>query len=678
MTLLWTLLAALAVGVRSGEVAANPIRKVVNLLQKMGEKIESEGEKEKELNDKFVCYCKTELADFEKGKADLEAAVSKLTADIQVTNSSISQLQQEIETKKAERAEVKEIQATTQSQREQEHSEYAKADAERHASIDAMSDALRVLNKSKATGFLQSKAKVFQQLSKEKVRRLQDAVLSGKSATETDRELISSFFDASSTETGDGDVGTVRVLLEHLQDEAKVDDSKSDEQVTKSVDIFNELMTAKKGELQTIEETVAQKIDRLGELRVLLVEQKGQLSDAQKSASKDFTMLENLAEQCKARASEWEVRTKTRAEEVQAIQETINILNNDEALDTFKKTLPSPSLLQVRTSTEQLRLKLLGLLSKLSENKTPQQRAGMDLLAVALSSKGVDFAKVQKMIDGMIELTKKEQKDDDDKKTFCKEQFFEAERKVKDLTHKLNHLQAAVQDGKSAVETLEEEISKLTYGLADLDKAVAEATKQRQQEHSEYQELLASDSQAKDLLHTAKNRLNQFYHPELPQAKLSTDALFLQVDIKLHDHQAPEGLGEFKKQEGSGNNVLQMLDTLVRDLDAEMAEAKHDEANAQKLYQRLLEDAKAKRTADSQVVADKQKAKAEAETNTIRHGESARAEAEEIKDVELYQSELHGTCDWLLTNFDARKEARSQEQETLTQSKAVLAGTSVE
>jgi len=40
-------------------VEVNPIRKVVTLLQNMQIKVTAEGEKEKELFDKFMCYCKT-------------------------------------------------------------------------------------------------------------------------------------------------------------------------------------------------------------------------------------------------------------------------------------------------------------------------------------------------------------------------------------------------------------------------------------------------------------------------------------------------------------------------------------------------------------------------------------------------------------------------------------------
>merc|ERR1719217_1587528 len=61
-------------------------------------------------------------------------------------------------------------------------------------------------------------------------------------------------------------------------------------------------------------------------------------------------MLSTLGEQCKTKAAEQAAKDKTRAEEVSAISEAINILNDDDALDVFKKAVPS-ALIQSASST---------------------------------------------------------------------------------------------------------------------------------------------------------------------------------------------------------------------------------------------------------------------------------------------------------------------------------------
>merc|ERR1719362_2534079 len=66
--------------------------------------------------------------------------------------------------------------------------------------------------------------------------------------------------------------------------------------------------------------------------------------------------------------------------------------------------------------------------------------------------------------------------------------------------------------------TTKEQIDALEDGIRALDKSVAEATEQRKED---YEELMASDAAAKELIGFAKNRLNKFYNPKLykPPAK---------------------------------------------------------------------------------------------------------------------------------------------------------------
>merc|ERR1719378_1200919 len=81
----------------------------------------------------------------------------------------------------------------------------------------------------------------------------------------------------------------------------------------------------------------------------------------------DTKFLADLEENCGTKATEWEERQKTRSEELLAISEAIKILNDDDALDLFKKTLPSAasaSLVQVRSSGAALRKRAIEALAR--------------------------------------------------------------------------------------------------------------------------------------------------------------------------------------------------------------------------------------------------------------------------------------------------------------------------
>merc|ERR1711972_1075975 len=76
----------------------NPIRKVVTLLQMMQKKVTEEGEKEKDLYDKFMCYCKNGAGDLKASIADNEAKLGQLPEDIKAKKAEKSKTEEDLTT----------------------------------------------------------------------------------------------------------------------------------------------------------------------------------------------------------------------------------------------------------------------------------------------------------------------------------------------------------------------------------------------------------------------------------------------------------------------------------------------------------------------------------------------------------------------------------------------------
>merc|ERR1719230_412248 len=93
----------------------------------------------------------------------------------------------------------------------------------------------------------------------------------------------------------------------------------------------------------------------------------------------------------------------------------------------------------------------------------------LNLIALALKGKKVSFDKVIGMIDEMVELLKKEQIDDDDKKEYCEKTIDETEDKIKQLELTIGDLSKAIDDAKEGIATLTEEIAALEDGIRALD-----------------------------------------------------------------------------------------------------------------------------------------------------------------------------------------------------------------
>merc|ERR1719313_588681 len=116
------------------------------------------------------------------------------------------------------------------------------------------------------------------------------------------------------------------------------------------------------------------------------------------------------------------------------------------------------------------------------------------------------------------------------------------------------------------------------------------------------------------------------------------------------------------------------MDLLIKDLDKEMTEAETAEKDAQADYQQMMKDSAETRATDTKTLGDKEAAKADTEAALQAHTDDHSAHSKELMNTMEYIASLHSGCDWLLQNFDARKEARTSEIDALEKAKAVLNG----
>merc|ERR1719399_1523968 len=90
-------------GRQASLASANPIRKVVTMLQMMQTKVIAEGEKETELYEKYVCWCKTGASSLGKSIADANTKIGELGPAIKEAESTREQLEADIKQHRADR-----------------------------------------------------------------------------------------------------------------------------------------------------------------------------------------------------------------------------------------------------------------------------------------------------------------------------------------------------------------------------------------------------------------------------------------------------------------------------------------------------------------------------------------------------------------------------------------------
>merc|ERR1719316_73560 len=211
----------------------------------------------------------------------------------------------------------------------------------------------------------------------------------------------------------------------------------------------------------------------------------------------------------------------------------------------------------------------------------------------------------------------------------------------------------------------------------------------------------------------AKNRMNKFYNPKLykppPKRELSEEEritlnmggtlaptappggiagtgismieedapTLVQVRTKTKDIAAPPPppeTGSYSKKGEESGGVLAMMDMMKADVEKEIQEMEFTEKDSQEEYESMVKDAAAKRAADSKSIAEKEAAKAEMEAELVKTGDAKKAEEAELMATKQYIADLHADCDWLMQNYETRKEARANEVDALKKAKAVLSG----
>merc|ERR1719482_1267336 len=463
---------------------------------------------------------------------------------------------------------------------------------------------------------------------------------------------------------------------------------------------YDGLMEAKQKEVDANTKAIEEKIKRIGELGIEIVNLKEDLDDTTAAFMDDQKFLADLKKNCATKQKEWALIQKTHQEELLAIADTIKILNDDDALELFKKTAGA-SLLQIEMSNQQVLNQAraaLGLAGK-------RRNVGVDLIALALTGKKVDFSKVITMIDDMVVLLGKEQVDDDNKKEYCTIQFDLTDDKKKGLERTISDLEKSISEDKELVSTLTSEIDALKEGIIKLDREVAEATMIRKEEHKDFAAELTANKAASDIIDFAKNRMNKFYNPKLykppPKRELTEEE---RITLNMGGTLAPTnppggiagtgigfeqtgsgsiaapppppeaGIGEYKKKGEESGGVIQMMDNLKADLQKEITEMEVTEQNAQEDYEQMVKDAADKRAADTVSVEEKEFAKAQTEAEVVKNSDTKAAVSDELMATKQYIMDLHAECDWLLENFETRKEARATEIQGLKDAKAVLSG----
>merc|ERR1719262_360531 len=173
-----------------------------------------------------------------------------------------------------------------------------------------------------------------------------------------DRDALSSFLSAGAGELQKYQYapasGEILGILKQMKDEMEKDLAEIQAKEAEAAKNFEEMVAAKTKQIDSCTAEIEEKLARKGETAVEIATMKNDLEDTIEGLAEDKKFLADLDKNCALKKKEWAERCKMRQMELAALAETIKILNDDDALELFKKTIPSASFVQLQVSAKDI------------------------------------------------------------------------------------------------------------------------------------------------------------------------------------------------------------------------------------------------------------------------------------------------------------------------------------
>merc|ERR1719265_1674506 len=226
--------------------------------------------------------------------------------------------------------------------REKEAADFAATSGEAKSNIEAMTGALAALKKGLSASLLQTSVG----------NTLRNIISNSPLVRSSERGMLMSFLESGSGLEGGSD--QIIGILEQMKETMEADLKESEGGEAEAKTSYETLMTSKTSEIEAAGKAIETKTARSGTVAVETVQAKADHESTSKAVAEDTDFKANLKKNCATKQKEWDERCKLRAQEITAISETIDLLNSDDALELFKKTMPSAaaaSFIQTASTT---------------------------------------------------------------------------------------------------------------------------------------------------------------------------------------------------------------------------------------------------------------------------------------------------------------------------------------
>jgi hypothetical protein len=671
--------AALIFAILAASVSAqdtNPLTKVYELMAALEAKIIKEGEAEQKAYKEYFEWCDEASAnlnnEIKNDKASIEklnAKIGQLSSDIEVSDAKIEELAGAIASNEAE------LKAATQI-REKEAADFAVSEKELVDTVDTLDRAISIIS----TEMAKNPAALAQIDTSSMTSLVQSlsAVVDAAGFTDRDHKRLVALVQSQQEEddqapgapaaavykTQSGDIVGV---LEDLKEKAETELSEARKAETTSKHNY-EMMK------QSLEDQMAYDTKEMNEEKAAKeaatgdkATAEGDLATTTKELAEAEASLKTANTDCMTVAADHEATVAARKGELEAIHTAEKILKGSTsgAVSQTYSFVQVAASSQMKTRADLANSEVVALVKKLAHDHHSAalaQLASRIAVVVRYGGKNGDdpFAKVKGLITDMIAKLEAEGEAEATEKAYCDEQMAKTEAKQSDLEELIAKLSNKIDTSAARSASLKEEAVQLQEELAEIAKSQAEMDKIRAEEHADYKVAKEDLTQGLGGVRKALSVLTEYYGAG---AATDGEGAFMQQPAK------PE---TFKKAEGAGGSIIDILEVVESDFANNLAKEETEEADAAETYEKTTQENKVATAQKEQDVKYKSQEATALDKHVSELSGDRTTSQNELDAVNEYYAKIKERCIAKPETYEERKARREAEIAGLKEALSIL------
>lgn len=660
----WVVPALLVAQISAIEVEdkANPLEKVIQLLDVLAKGIEKEGGEDKVV---YKAYAAAHLKEMEKGEAIVKENKDKigtLSSDLKEAEAFRAGKNQELVNLANKLARNEGELFGARQNRKRDRDLFEKNEATFVESIDQLTRALATLSKKAPAAAASASLLSVAQRLKNTLTHGDDFSLSTAQRetldmfvrnVQTDSPQAPSFLQVGSSgpygemkSSNSGLVGTLEDLKVKVGTERKtalVTEQKQKKEFDEFSSGLETSLENDKKSLGDIKSAIAQSQEQSSQKQASLVE-------AQEILKVESDHMEEIEGVFRGKTQGYKIRLGKRADEAIAVHEARRILGSDVAKSYIKSQTVGTVFLQFSQEKRVVARKAI----KVIKSATSPGLALLAMRSMVHVRHGTDpFAKVKSMLKSMLSKLNEKQAQESKHAAWCDKEMSST---TKNKRRKEEDVQKTKDRLASLSATLEQTIADIetaTKDMNDLKEATATAHGIREKEHKHATSAIKEYKSAVALLTRGLKILQGYYNNKAGGGR--------EVNKK-----------EFKDRHGMGSGIIGILEIAIEDFSELYSETKQAEESAARDHKEMTDEGEIRTAVFAKDLEWKEKSKVKLEFDQTTMSNDLKSYEKELKAIDSYMAQLKASCIVKGPSYAEKKARREAELAGLKEALAAI------